>query len=83
MENIDPLFKKMRIYGQKTDLFFQNRGHADFIKTDPFSVKFRTMMRTLKQLDRGPEVVDLLVALVSPANIEGKTYAQLSELLQK
>ena len=31
----------------------------------------------------GPEVVDLLVALVSPANIEGKTYAQLSELLQK
>ena len=30
----------------------------------------------------GPEVVDLLVALVSPANIEGKTYAQLSELLQ-
>ena len=31
----------------------------------------------------GPEVVDLLVALVSPANIEGKTYAQLSESLQK
>ena len=31
----------------------------------------------------GPEVVDLLVALVSPANIEGKTYTQLSELLQK
>ena len=31
----------------------------------------------------GPEVVDLLVALVSPANIEGNTYAQLSALLQK
>ena len=31
----------------------------------------------------GPEVVDLLVALVSPANIEGKTYVQLSELLEK
>ena len=31
----------------------------------------------------GPEVVALLVAVVSPANIEGKTYAQLSELLQK
>ena len=31
----------------------------------------------------GPQVVDLLVALVSLANIEGKTYAQLSEMLQK
>ena len=31
----------------------------------------------------GPEVVDLLVAVVSPTNIVGKTYSQLSELLQK
>ena len=31
----------------------------------------------------GPEVVDLLVALVSPANIEGKMYVELSTLLEK
>ena len=50
MEKIDPLFKKKtRISGPKTDSFFKNRGHAYFKKTDPFSVKFRTMMRTLKQ----------------------------------
>ena len=46
MEKIDPLFYKMRISRPKMDPFFQNHGHADFDKTDPFSVKFRTMMRT-------------------------------------
>ena len=46
MEKIYPLLKKMRISRPKTDLFFQNLGHADFEKTDPFSLKFRTMMRT-------------------------------------
>ena len=49
MEKIDPPLKKMRISMPKTDPFFQNRGNADFKKKDPFSVKFRTMMRTLKQ----------------------------------
>ena len=31
----------------------------------------------------GPEVVDFLVALVSPANIEEETYVELSTLLEK
>ena len=47
MEKIDPIGKKMRICRPKEDPFFQKRGHADLEKTDPFSVKFRTMMRTL------------------------------------
>jgi hypothetical protein len=31
----------------------------------------------------GAEVVDLLVALCAPAQIEAKTYAQLTELIEK
>ena len=41
------LFPKVRIFRQKKDPFLKNKGHAKFPKTDPFSVKFRTIMRTL------------------------------------
>ena len=44
MEKMDPLFQQMQIFRQKNDPFFQNRGHTDFEKTDPFSVNFRTMI---------------------------------------
>ena len=33
------------------DPFFQNRGHTKFRKIDPFSVDFRTMMRTYLELE--------------------------------
>ena len=32
------LFNKMQIFRKKNDPFFQNRGHADFEKTDPFKM---------------------------------------------
>ena len=38
-ENRPPLSIKMRIFGAKRDPFFQNRGHANFTKKDPFSAK--------------------------------------------
>ena len=48
-ENRPPLSKKCEYLGQKQDPFFQNRGHANFTKKDPFSAKIRTMMHTLSQ----------------------------------
>ena len=36
---------------EKMDPLFQNRGHTDFEKTDPFSVNFRMLMRTLYLLE--------------------------------
>ena len=45
MEKIDAFSKKCEYLGKKKDPFFQNRGHAD-----PFSVKFRTMMRTITRV---------------------------------
>ena len=44
-------FPKTRIIMLKMYPYFQNRGHAIFMKIDPFSVKFRTMMRTLCMLE--------------------------------
>ena len=51
-----PFFPKMRTFRPKMYPFPKNRGHANFSKKDPFSAKFRTMMRTLFMLewrDRG------------------------------
>ena len=51
MEKINPLFPKTRIFRQKYEPFFFKRGHANFKKIDPFSVEFRTMMRTLSMVE--------------------------------
>ena len=67
MEKIDPLFqKKCEYQGQKTDLFFQNRGHADFEKTDLFSLKFRTMMHTREWRDRvtGVQAIEEITSMI-------------------
>ena len=56
MEKMNPLFPKTQISRQNMYPFFQKRGHANFKKIDPFSVEFRTIMRTLSMLewrDRG------------------------------
>ena len=56
MEKIDPHYQKN---APKTDPFFLNRGHTNFRKIDPFSVKFRMMMRTFymwEWRDRGTTV---------------------------
>ena len=52
MEKIDPLYQKnANIKAQNRPFFFKiadirTYGHTDFTKIDPFSVEFRTMMRT-------------------------------------
>ena len=72
MQKIDPLFQKTRIFRPKIDPFFQDRGHTNFAKKDPFSAKIRTMMRTISQRewrDRAGDIVHPVVCVFSVISV--------------